>query len=170
MADEYVKKEVFDARMDRMEALLEKTLIEMKADNEKLRSEVSGAITQMKADNEKLRSEMNGLRSEVNGAITQMKADNEKLRSEMRNDIGRLEAKIEVQGTRIEAVNMRVENVQTIVSWLFAAVSIVIALLTLTPTLADRIKKFRKPQITMEDVENAIDIAIKKATGLQKSQ
>ena len=40
MADEFVRKDVFDARMDRMEALLEKTLNEMKADNEILRSEL----------------------------------------------------------------------------------------------------------------------------------
>ena len=37
---EYVRKDVFDARMDRMEMLMEKTLTEIKADNEKLRSEM----------------------------------------------------------------------------------------------------------------------------------
>ena len=40
MAEEFVRKDVFDVRMDRMEALLEKTLTEIKADNEKLRSEM----------------------------------------------------------------------------------------------------------------------------------
>ena len=38
MGDEFVKKEVFDARMDRMEALLEKTLIEVKSEIGQLRS------------------------------------------------------------------------------------------------------------------------------------
>ena len=51
MTEEFVNKEVFDARMDRMEAIMEKTLMEMKADNEKLRSEV--------------KEEVNGLRSEI---------------------------------------------------------------------------------------------------------
>ncbi len=44
MAEEFVNKEVFDARMDRIEAIVEKALIEMKADNEKLRSELKTEI------------------------------------------------------------------------------------------------------------------------------
>ena len=40
MPEEYVKKDVFDARMDRMEALLEKTLIEIKSEVGQLRSEM----------------------------------------------------------------------------------------------------------------------------------
>ena len=151
MADEYVKKEVFDARMDRMEALLEKTLIEMKADNEKLRSE------------------MNGLRSEVNSAVAQMKADNEKLRSELKAEILEVKGSINVLKTRMDGMDTRIGDLQSNVSWIFAAMSLLIAVIAFSPALADLFKKFRKPQLTMEDVENAIDIAIKKATGLQKS-
>ena len=163
MADEYVKKEVFDARMDRMEALLEKTLIEMKADNEKLRSEMNGlrsevnsAVAQMKADNEKFRSEM--------------RADNEKFRSELKAEILEVKGSINVLNTRMGGMDQRIGDLQSNVSWIFAAMSLLIAVIAFSPALADLFKKFRKPQITMEDVENAIDIAIKKATGLQKSQ
>ena len=42
--DVYVRKDVFDARMDRMEMLLEKTITEIKADNEKSRTELKAEI------------------------------------------------------------------------------------------------------------------------------
>ena len=83
MPDEFVKKEVFNARMDRMEALLEKTLIEMKADNEKLRSE-------------------------VNAAINGMKAENEKLRSELKTEIRMLDTRVDALGSRIDTVQTTV--------------------------------------------------------------
>ena len=141
MADEYVKKEVFDARMDRMEALLEKTLIEMKADNEKLRSE-------------------------VNTAIVGMRSDNEKLRSELKAEILEVKGNINVLSTRMDGMDARIGDLQTVVILGFAIIGFVLAFATVAPTILESIKKFRKPQFTMEDVENAI----KKATGLQKSQ
>ena len=57
IADEFVSKEVFNARMDRMEALMEKTLTEMKM-------EVSSAISTMRSENEKFRAEV---KEEING-------------------------------------------------------------------------------------------------------
>ena len=68
---EYVRKDVFDARMDRMEMLMEKTLTEIKADNEKLRSEMNSAIgdlrSEMNAAIGNLRSEMKVLDSRIDG-------------------------------------------------------------------------------------------------------
>ena len=83
MAEEFVNKEVFDARMDRIEAIVEKALIEMKADNEKLRSE-------------------------VNAAINGMKADNEKLRSELKTEIRMLDTRVDALGSRIDTVQTTV--------------------------------------------------------------
>ncbi|MBQ3376992.1 MAG: hypothetical protein IJG62_01845 [Synergistaceae bacterium] len=40
----YVRQDVFNARMDRMEMLLEKTITEIKADNEKSRTELKAEI------------------------------------------------------------------------------------------------------------------------------
>ena len=48
---EFIRKDVFDARMDRMEMLLEKTLTEIKAETATIRSE-------MKAETAAIRSEM----------------------------------------------------------------------------------------------------------------
>ena len=90
MAEEFVNKEVFDARMDRMEALLEKTLMEMKADNEKPRGE-------LRADNEKLRSEVNTLRAEV-------RADINELRGEVRADINDIRGDVHALTAHIQSL------------------------------------------------------------------
>ena len=71
---EFVRKDVFEARMDRMEMLMEKTLMEMKADNEKLRSELSTAVSGMRADNEKLRSEVKAEVLDIRGDIRTLNA------------------------------------------------------------------------------------------------
>ena len=138
MAEEFVRKDVFDARMDRMEALLEKALLEMKADNEKLRREVSTSISEVKADNERLRSEM-------------------------RENNTRLEAKIEVLGTRIDALDTRIDSVQTTVYWGFALMGLILAFTTFAPALLEFVKSLRKPSFTLADVENMISAAIRQA-------
>jgi len=136
MPDEFVRKEVFDARMDRMEALMEKTLMEMKADNEKLRSEG--------------KEEINSLRSEVSTAISEMKADNEKLRSEMRENNTRLEARIEVVNTRIDAMSARIDSVQTTVYWGFALMGLILAFTTFAPALLEFVKGLRRPAVVLD--------------------
>ena len=65
MAEEFVSKEVFDARMDRMEAIMEKTLMEMKADNEKLRSEFSTFRAEVRADINEIRGDVHALTAHI---------------------------------------------------------------------------------------------------------
>ncbi|MBQ9563977.1 MAG: hypothetical protein IJU98_00185 [Synergistaceae bacterium] len=65
MAEEFVRKEVFDARMDRMEALMEKTLIEIKADNEKLRSEFNTFRAEVRADINEIRGDVRVLAAQI---------------------------------------------------------------------------------------------------------
>ena len=141
MAEEFVNKEVFDARMDRMEALLEKTLTEMKM-------EVSAAVSGMRADNEKLRSEV---KEEVNG---------------LHNEIGGLRAEIRVVDERVNSVNARIDSVQNTVYWGFALMGLILAFTTFAPALAEFVKNIRKPAVTMEDVEKAIAAAIRQSSQL----
>ena len=42
MADEFVRKDVYEADLKRIETLIDKAVAEMRADNEKLRSEMTG--------------------------------------------------------------------------------------------------------------------------------
>ena len=65
MPDEFVKKEVFDARMDRMEALLEKTLTEMKMDNEKLHSEMNELRSELRSEIRMLDTRVDALGSRI---------------------------------------------------------------------------------------------------------
>ena len=145
MPDEFVKKEVFDARMDRMEALLEKTLIEMKMDNEKLRSDVNAAISEMKMDNEKLRSEL--------------KADNEKLRSEMKEEIAQLRGETREMGlelkSEIRALDARVDALQTWQYWQIAWIGILVAAVALIPAVTQYLRK--KGEMTVERARDLLE-------------
>ena len=138
---EYVRKDVFDARMDRMEMLMEKTLTEIKADNEKLRSEMNSAI--------------GDLRSEMNAAIGD-------LRSEMNAAIGNLRSEMKVLDSRIDGLNMRVDTLQTTVYWGFALMGLILAFAVLVPSLLDFFKGLRKPSLTAEDVERMISAALRR--------
>ena len=79
-----MRKEVFEARIDRMEAIMEKTLAEMRADNEKLRSDVKGEIAELREEFNGLRGEFNGLRSEMQTALAQYEAIAIETRGEVR--------------------------------------------------------------------------------------
>ena len=70
MPDEFVNKEVFDARMDRMEAIMEKTLMEMKADNEKLRSEMRENNTRLEAQIEVVSTRVDALSTRIDSVQT----------------------------------------------------------------------------------------------------
>ena len=48
MPDEFVRKEVYEADLKRIETVMEKTLIEMKADNDKLRSDMQTALARIR--------------------------------------------------------------------------------------------------------------------------
>ena len=147
MAEEYVSKEVFDARMDRMEAIMEKTLTEV-------RMEVSAAVNSMKEDNAQLRSEVKEdiaqLRSEVKADVAQLKEDITQLRTETR-----------ALDTRIDSVNTRIDSVQTSVYWGFALMGLILAFTTFAPAFLEFLKGLRRPFATFEDVERIVNAALR---------
>ena len=157
----YILKDVFDARMDRMEMLLEKTLLEMKADNEKLRSEVKEEIGGLRTE---MDQKFTGLRSEVKEEIGGLRAEMDQkfteLHNEMNQEVGSLRTEIRVLDTRMDGLASRIDGVQTTVYWGFAIVAIVIAFL---PTIQDWRRAFRRPSFTLEDIQQRIDAAIAKA-------
>ena len=148
--DNFIRKDVFDARMDRMEMLLEKTLTvlqgEMRENNARLEAKIEKEVTglrnemktevselrnEMKAENEKLRSEM---KAEVSGLRDEMKVEISGLRDEMRVSNARLETKIEV-------VTTQVDFLQTWQYWQLTWVGIFIALLAFLPAVVRYIDK-----------------------------
>ena len=144
MGDEFVKKEVFDARMDRMEALLEKTLIEIKSEVGQLRSE-------MKESNTQLRSEMNQLRSEMG-----------QLRTEVRSEIGQVH-------TEIRRLDSRIDSVQTTVYWGFALMGLFVAMLgffiTFAPSIWGMLRKRNRSAVSRREVENIVNASFDRYLG-----
>ena len=114
MADEFVRKDVFDARMDRLENIISEN-------NARLEAKIDSAIKE--------------------------------LRGEIRENITKLEAKIEVQSTRIDALNMRIESVQTSVYWGLAIMGLILAFATFIPSILDFLRNLRRPSLTTEDVK-----------------
>ena len=148
---EYVRKDVFEAHMQRIDQrfdaiqmLMEKTLAEMKADNEKLRME-------MKADNEKLRTEMMGIVTKLDNKIEN---SNIQLRSEIR------------------VLDTRINDLQTTVYWGFAIVGIFVALLgffiTFAPSIWGMLKKRGRPLVSRREMENLLAKYLGTPSGLSE--
>ena len=126
--DIYVRKDVFEARMDRMEALIEKAVMEMKAENEKFRNEIRGEISVFK---DEIGTKLQNVLDEINN----------------------LKTEIRVLEIRVSELDHRISIIETIVYWIFAIVSVMLASLALTPI----VREFRRPQITLEDVKKLIE-------------
>ncbi len=133
--DIYVRKDVFEARMDRMEALIEKAIMEMKAENEKFRSE-------MRSENEKFRNE-------IRGEISVFKDEIGTKLQNVLDEINNLKTEIRVLEIRVSELDHRISIIETIVYWIFAIVSVMLASLALIPI----VREFRNPQVTLEDVK-----------------
>ena len=103
--NEYVRKDVFDARMDRMESLLAQTVAEIRLDNVNLRKDMEGEMSA-------LRSEMSALRGKLEDEMTDLRGDfNEDVR-DLRSDI--------------RVINARLETLQTKFGWYMAMFGVVI--------------------------------------------
>lgn len=116
--DGYVRQDVFDARMDRMEALLEKTLIEIKSEIATFKSEVREDIATFKSE----------VKEDIATFKSEMKEENAALRAEMKKDVGRLETKIEV-------LTARVDTLQNWQYWQIAWFGLLIASVVFVPSL-----------------------------------
>ncbi len=125
MPEEFVRKEVYEADLRRMDQRFDS--LEKRMDER-----------------------FEGLQTSMREGFALMNERMDKNMTEIKGEIRALD-------TRIDAVNMRVDSVQTTVYWGFAIVAIVLAFL---PTIQDWRKMFRKPPVTMEDVERAIAAAM----------
>ena len=150
--DEYVLKEVFDARMDRMEMLISKNFSELKSDIQALRTETKGEIqalkTETKGDIQALKTEAKGgiqaLRNETNSSLqalrTETKGDIQALRNEIKGDIktldARLEGAIDTLSVAINKVDTRMDGLEKRIDDIHQAQSRNLALWGLIITVA----------------------------------
>ena len=149
--DVYVRKDVFEARMDRMEMLLEKTVLEIKSYVDKSTGEtkvyVEKSLAETKAYVEKSVADTQAY---VEKAVGEMKADIADVKNDVKFLTARVDALEQTLGARITAV----EN--TLVWWIgiFAAL---IGLSAFVTPIASSIKKLFQPPITLEDMEQVAE-------------
>ena len=175
----YVRKDVFEARMDRMEMLLEKTVTEIKA-------YVDNSINEMKAENAQLRNELKAentqLRNELKAENAQLRKEIQDTRSELKKEIQdtRTELKIEIDGVRkdlqqtrtelkteirdvnneIKVLTARVDSLEHVFYWGLGGFGIILASAVIFPAMMGFLKKIFTPSVTIEDVERIVNAAI----------
>lgn len=64
-----------------------------------------------------------------------------------------LKGEMKALGARMDALEKRMGSLETIVTWIFALLSVVVAAIALTPL----IREFHKPKFTLEDVKKLIE-------------
>ena len=127
--NDYVRKEVFDARMDRMEMLLEKTVLEIKSYVEKTTGETKAYVEKTTAET----------KAYVEQATGEIKAEIIELRNE------------------IKVLNTRVDSLEYVIGWGIGGFAVILALAAIIPAFVAFIKKLFKPSVTFEDVERMIN-------------
>nr|MBR2207735.1 hypothetical protein [Synergistaceae bacterium] len=75
------------------------------------------------------------------------------LGNEIKGEIKRLEGEIKVLGTRMDSIDKRMTSLETIVTWIFGLLSVVVAAIALTPLL----KEIQRPKFTLDDVKLLIE-------------
>ena len=146
--DAYIRRDVFEARMDRMEMLLEKTVLEIKSYVDKSTGETRVYVEKSTADT----------RAYVEKALTEIKAEIAEVKNDVKVLTARVDALEQTLGARIHAV----EN--TLVWWiaLFAAI---IALTAFLPPILAFFKNLFKPPFTIEDIRDIVRAEIASQSG-----
>ena len=131
--DIYVRKDVFDAKMEAFMAEIRLGNAEIKKDIELLDKKIDSKINQL----------------------------DQKFEAKFDQLANRLEDRIAIVNTRIDDVHTRINDVQTSVYWGFTLLALLFAFITFAPSIADFLKNLRKPSVSFEDVERLINQAIK---------
>ena len=157
--DIYVRRDVFEARMDRMEMLLEKTVLEIKSYVDKSTGETKAYVEKATADTrayvEKATADT---RAYVEKTVSEIKAQAEKNGNDIKALTVRVDALEKTLGARISAV-------ESTLSWWIGLFAILIALLAFATPIADSIKKLFKPSFTLDDIKNIVRAEIASQSG-----
>ncbi|MBR1602704.1 MAG: hypothetical protein IJ667_04620 [Synergistaceae bacterium] len=147
--DLYIIKDVFDARMDRLEAL-------MRENNTRLEAKINDVNTKLEA--------------KINDANTRLEAKIDNVRTELKGEIQVLSERVD---QNFAYLNMKIDSLTTYVGWGFAIIAIVVALLsgmiTFAPSMWSFMKKQRRTKSTVskKEIENIINTSLEKFINLQ---
>ena len=142
--DIYLRKDVFEAKMEAFMAEIRLGNAEIKKDIELL--------------DQKFEAKFNQLDQKIDSKIDQL---DQKFEAKFDQLANRLEDRIAIVNTRIDDVHTRINDVQTSVYWGFTLLALLFAFITFAPSIADFLKNLRKPSVSFEDVERLINQAIK---------
>ena len=134
--DMYVRRDVFEARMDRMEMLLEKTVLEIKSYVDKSTGEIKTYVEKTTADT----------KTYVDNSLTEIKSEI----GEIKKDVKALTVRVDVLEQTLGARMGAVENTLT---WWIALFAAVIALTTLLPPILVFLREKFHPSVTVEDIK-----------------
>ena len=137
--DIYVRRDVFEARMDRMEMLLEKTVIEIKAYVDKSTGETKTYVEKA----------IGGLRDEVKSEIGGLRAEFGSLRAEF----GSLRAEVVEVKNEVKVLTARVDSMENVLYWGLGLFGIILAVATLLPSILESVRRFIKPTHFKEEME-----------------
>ena len=126
--DVYVRKDVFDAKMEAFMA-------EIRLMNEQVRSDIRELNSKIDGVERSLNSRIDGVETSLNARID------------------RVETRIDRVETRIDSVEKRMSSLETMIYWILATLSVSFAVLALAPYFRD----FRKPSFTLDDVKRLIE-------------
>ena len=141
--DAYVRRDVFEARMDRMEMLLEKTVLEIKSYVDKSTGETRIYVEKA----------IGGLRDEVKSEISS-------LRDEVKSEISGLRAEVQRNGSDIRVLTARVDSLENVFYWGLSGFGIILASAVILPAIIGFLKKVFQPSVTIEEIQRLIDTAI----------
>ena len=141
--DVYVRRDVFEARMDRMEMLLEKTVLEIKSYVDKSTGETRIYVEKA-----------------IGGLIDEVKSEVGGLRAEMKSEVGGLKAEIVEVKNDVKVLTARVDSMRDVLYWGLALFGIILALATILPAILEYRKKLLNPLPalpTYEELEKKIE-------------
>lgn len=134
--DAYIRRDVFEARMDRMEMLLEKTVLEIKSYVDKSTGETRTYVEKS----------IGGLRDEVKSEIGG-------LRDEVKSETGSLRAEIVELKNEVKVLTARVDSMENVLYWGLGLFGLILTLAALLPSILEAAKRFFKPAHFKEEME-----------------
>lgn len=146
--DAYVRRDVFEARMDRMEMLLEKTVLEIKSYVDKSTGETKTYVEKTTAETKEY----------VDNALTEIKTEI----GGIKNDIRALTTRVDVLEQTLGA---RMGAVESTLSWWIALFAAIIALTTFLPPVLAFFKNVLKPPFTLEEIRSIVRAEIANQSG-----
>ena len=163
--DVYVRQDVFDAKMDllfaKIDALETKMDAKFDALESRLNAKIDGVETRLNAKIDAVDNRLNAKIDAVNNNLNaKIDAVNNSLNAKIDESNVNLNAKIDDGNVnlnaKIDVLDARITNVENNVSWWIGGLTLFLTGLALIPLIWALVEKFRRPLITLDDVQRLI--------------